>query len=61
MVTVTRHLVLSLSDLGDILGVDAVDGVADVLPGGDEEREGETGHDCDGVVQPEDTAVYLDM
>ena len=41
--------------------MDAVDGVPDVLPGGDEEREGQTGHDCDGVVEPEDTAVYLDM
>ena len=41
--------------------MDAVDGVADILPGGDEEREGQTGHDSDGVVEPEDTAVYLDM
>ena len=41
--------------------MDAVDGVPDVLPCGDEEGEGETGHDCDGVVEPEDAAVYLDM
>ena len=47
--------------LGNVLGVDAVDGVPDVLPGGDEEGECQTGHDCDGVVEPEDTAVYLDM
>ena len=57
MLTVTRHL----SHLRDVLGVDTVDGVADVLPGGDEEGEGQAGHDCDGVVEPEDTAVYLDM
>lgn len=41
--------------------MDAVDGVAHVLPGGDEEGEGQTRHDCDSVVEPEDTAVYLDV
>ena len=50
-----------LLHLRNVLGVDAVDGVPDVLPCGDEEGEGETGHDCDGVVEPEDAAVYLDM
>ena len=45
----------------NVLWVYAVDGVPNVLPGGDEEREGKTGHDGDCVVEPEDTAVYLDM
>ena len=44
-----------------ILGVDAVDGVPNVLSRSDEEREGKTRHDGDCVVEPEDTAVYLDM
>ena len=50
-----------LLHLRNVLGVDAVDGVPDVLPGGNEEGECQTGHDCDGVVEPEDTAVYLDV
>ena len=41
--------------------MDTVDGVPHVLPGGDEEGEGEAGHDGDGVVEPEDAAVYLDV
>ena len=41
--------------------MNTVDGVAHVLSGSDEEREGEAGHDRDGVVQPEDAGVDLDM
>ena len=41
--------------------MDAVDRVADVLPRGDEEREAEAGHHGEGVVQPEDARVDLDM
>ena len=47
--------------LGDVLGVDAVDGVAHVLPGGDKEREGEASHHRDRVMKPEDARVDLDM
>ena len=41
--------------------MDTVDGVPHVLPGSDQEGEGEAGHDGDGVVEPEDAAVYLDV
>lgn len=42
-----------------VLGVHAVDGVAHVLPGGDDERERQQAHDREGVVQPEDGAVNV--
>ena len=47
--------------LWNVFGVDAVDGVAHVLSGSDKQGEGEAGHDSDGVVQPEDARVNLDM
>ena len=46
---------------GNVLGVNTVDGVAHVLPGGDNEREGQQTHDGKGVVQPEDSAVNMHM
>ncbi len=49
------------SHLRNILGVNAVYGVAHVLPRGHQEAEGEAGHDGDGVVQPEDARVDLDV
>ena len=39
--------------------MDAVDGVADILPGRDQEAEGEAGHDGDGVVKPTHRAQYF--
>ena len=39
--------------------MDAVDGVADILPGGHQEAEGEAGHDGDGVVKPTHRAQYF--
>lgn len=47
--------------LGDILGVDAVDGVADVLSRRHNETEGQQDHHRDGVVQPEDGRVDVDV
>lgn len=47
--------------LGDILGVDAVDGVADVLSRRDDETERQQDHHRDAVVQPEDGRVYVDV
>ncbi len=47
--------------LGDVLGVDTVDGVAHVLSGGDDQRKGQQTHDSEGVVQPEDGAVDVNM
>ena len=41
--------------------MDAVDGVAHILPRGHQKAEGEAGHDGDGVVQPEDARVNLDV
>ena len=49
------------SHLRNILGMNAVYGVAHVLPRGHQEAEGEAGHDGDGVVQPEDARVDLDV
>ena len=46
--------------LGDVLGVDTVDRVPDVLPGGDDQREGEEEGDGGGVVQAEDAGVRGD-
>ncbi len=43
--------------LWDVFGVDAVDGVAHVLPSGDDQGEGQQAHDREGVVEPEDGAV----
>ena len=43
--------------LRDVLGVDAVDGVAHVLLGGDNQAEGKHAGGGDAVVQPEDPAV----
>ena len=43
--------------LGNVFGVDAVDGVANVLPRRHDQREGQQAHDGEGVVQPEDRAV----
>ena len=43
--------------LGDVFCVDAVYGVAHILPCGDDEREGQQAHHREGVVQPEDGAV----
>ena len=39
--------------------MDAVDGVADILPGRDQEAEGEAGHDGDSVVKPTHSAQYF--
>ena len=39
--------------------MDAVDGVADILPGGHQEAEGEAGHDGDSVVKPTHSAQYF--
>ena len=47
--------------LGDILGVDAVDGVADVLPSGDDQAESDEDHDGDAVVEPEDGRVDVNV
>jgi hypothetical protein len=47
--------------LGDILGVDAVDGVADVLSRRHDETERQQNHHRDAVVQPEDGRVYVDV
>ena len=41
--------------------MDAVDGVAHVLPRGHQKAEGEAGHNGDGVVKPEDARVDLDV
>ena len=41
--------------------MDAVYGVAHVLPRRHKEAEGEAGHDGDGVVKPEDAGVDLDV
>jgi len=49
----------SSTDLWNILGVDAVYGVADVLLGGDDEGEGEHAGGGHAVVEPEDPAVYV--
>ena len=46
---------------GYILGVDAVDGVADVLSRCHNETEGQQDHHRDTVVQPEDGRVYVDV
>ena len=35
--------------------------VAHVLPGSDQQREGQAGHHRDGVVQAEDAGVDLDV
>jgi len=43
--------------LRDVLCVDAVDGVAHILLGGDDQAEGEHAGGGDAVVQPEDPAV----
>lgn len=47
--------------LGDILGVDAVDGVPDVLSRRHNEAEREQDHHRDAVVQPEDGRVDVDV
>ncbi len=47
--------------LWDLLGVDAVDGIAHVLTGGDNQGEGNQEADCHRVVHPEDRRVYRDM
>ncbi len=47
--------------LGDILGVDAVDRIADVLSRRHNETERQQDHDRDAVVQPEDGRVYVDV
>ena len=49
------------SYLRNVLGVDAVYGVAHILPRRHKEAEGEAGHDGDGVVKPEDARVDLDV
>ncbi len=47
--------------LGDVFGVDAVDGIAHVLPGGDNERERQQEAHCDRVVESEDGRVDGDV
>lgn len=47
--------------LGDVLGVDAVDGVADVLPRGHDQAERDQQDDGDGVVQSEYRRVDVDI
>jgi len=47
--------------LWDILGVDAVDRVADILSRRHNEAEGQQDHHRDGVVQPEDGRVDVDV
>ena len=47
--------------LGDILGVDAIDGVADVLSRRHDETERQQNHHRDAIVQPEDGRVYVDV
>ena len=47
----------SFYHLGDVLCVDAVDGVAHILLGGDDQTEGEHAGGGDAVVQPEHPAV----
>ena len=49
------------SYLRNVLGVDAVNGVANVLPRRHDEREGEQAHHREGVVQPEYRAVDVDV
>lgn len=44
-----------------ILGVDTVNGVSDILPGGDDETEGDEDDHGDGVMQPEDRGVNVDV
>jgi len=46
---------------GNVLGVNTVNGVAHVLPGGDDERKGQQAHHREGVMQPEDGAVNMHM
>ena len=41
--------------------MNTIDGVTHVLPGSDQEGEGQAGHHRDGVVQAEDAGVDLDM
>lgn len=43
------------------LGVHAVDGVAHILAGGDDEAEGHEDHDGDAVVQAEHGRVNVDV
>ena len=47
--------------LGDVFGVDTVDRVPDVLPGGDDQREGEEEGDGGAVVKPEYAGVDGDV
>jgi len=47
--------------LGQILAVNAVDGVADVLAGGDDQRERYQQDDREAVVQAEHGAVDVDV
>ena len=47
--------------LGYILGVDAVDRVADILSRRHNQTEGQQDHHCDTVVQPEDGRVDVDV
>ena len=52
-----RDFKKDVSHLGDVLCVDAVNGVAHVLLGGDNQAEGKHAGGGDAVVQPEDPAV----
>ena len=45
----------------DVLGVDAVDGVADILPGRHNQAEGQQTDDGEGVVEPEDGRVDVNV
>ena len=47
--------------LGYILGVDAVDRIADILSRCHNETEGQQDHHRDTIVQPEDGRVYVDV
>lgn len=47
--------------LGDVLGVDAVDGVAHVLAGRHDEAERDQDHDGDAIVQSEHGRVDVDV
>ena len=56
-----QYRVNYLKYLRYILGMNTIDGVTHILPGSDQEGEGQAGHHRDGVVQAEDAGVDLDV